>query len=113
MRGAKRRKRLPERQKVKPGAEAAFGDDKMWTRVLVKAVGKLISAKKNVPSFFQSVIIRKVDVVKISGNRCTLIVKFEVGGAYGDLFHVSYSHSKASDDLNDVCEAAQIYALIV
>ena len=35
--------------------------------------------------------VGKIDIVKISGNRCTLSIKFEVGRLYGVVFHVSYS----------------------
>jgi hypothetical protein len=59
------------------------------------SVPELVSAEENVARLFQTVVIGKVDIVKISGNRCTLSVEFQVGGLYGVLFHVSYSNHKA------------------
>ncbi|AXM03496.1 hypothetical protein DKG79_11680 [Escherichia fergusonii] len=69
--------------------------------------------KKDIACLFQSIVIGKVNVVKISGNRCTLSIKFKIGRLYGVVFHVSYSSGGQSDDLNDVCQAAQISLLIV
>ena len=73
-----------------------------------EAGAELVSVEENIASFFESVIIRKIDVIKISGNRCTLSVEFEVGGLYSVLFHVSYSSDRQCHDLSDVCQAAQI-----
>ncbi|SQC40450.1 Uncharacterised protein [Klebsiella pneumoniae] len=61
----------------------------------LEALRQAISAEKNVASLFQTVVIGKVNIVEISGNRCTLSVEFQVGGLYGVLFHVSYSNHKA------------------
>lgn len=76
-----------------------------------KSLRKTIAAKKNVACLFESIFIRKIDIIKISGNRCTLSVKFECGGLYGVLFHVSYSSDGRYRDLNDVCLTAQISVL--
>lgn len=77
-----------------------------------KTAAEMISFEENITGFFKSVIIRKIDVTKISGNRCTLSVKFEVGGLYSVLFHVSYSSDRQWHDLNDVCPLVQISAEI-
>ncbi len=42
-----------------------------------------------------------MNIIK-SRNRCALSVKFECGGLYGVLFHVSYSSDGRYRDLNDV-----------
>lgn len=68
--------------------------------------------EKNITRLFKSVIVGKIDIVKISGNRCTLSIKFEVGRLYGVVFHVSYSSYRRWLDLSDVCQAAQISLLI-
>ena len=101
-------KRLPEGQKIEPGAESAFRDHKQAPRMLREAGAELVSVEENIASFFESVIIRKIDVIKISGNRCTLSVEFEVGGLYSVLFHVSYSSDRQWCDLNDVSPSVQI-----
>ena len=71
---------------------------------------EMVTAEKDVTCLFQPVIIRKIDIVKISGNRCTLSVEFEVGGLYSVLFHVSYSSDRQWHDLNDVSTSVQISA---
>ena len=76
-----------------------------------KSLRKTIAAKKNVACLFESIVIRKIDIIKISGNRCTLSVKFECGGLYGVLFHGSYSSDGVYRDLNEVCLMAQISVL--
>ena len=76
-----------------------------------ESLGEMIPAEKDVTCLFQPVIIRKIDIVKISGNRCTLSIKFEVGRLYGVVFHVSYSSYRRWLDLSDVCKAAQISLL--
>ena len=81
--------------------------------MLREAGAEMISFEEDIARLFQSVIIRKVDVIKISGNRCTLSVEFEVGRLYSGLFHVSYSSDRQCHDLNDVRPRAQIYPLIV
>ena len=73
-----------------------------------ESLGEMIPAEKDVTCLFQPVIIRKIDIVKISGNRCTLSVEFEVGRLYRVLFHVSYSSGLLCLDLNDECLSAQI-----
>ena len=103
-------KRLPKGQKIEPGAESAFRDHKQAPRMLREAGAELVSVEENIASFFESVIIRKIDVIKISGNRCTLSVEFEVGGLYSVLFHVSYSSDRQWHDLNDVSPSVQISA---
>ena len=75
-----------------------------------ESLGEMIPAEKDVTCLFQPVIIRKIDIVKISGNRCTLSVEFEVGGLYSVLFHVSYSSDRQWHDLNDVSPSVQISA---
>ncbi|GEC66353.1 hypothetical protein RTE01_09880 [Raoultella terrigena] len=60
-----------------------------------KAFTEAVAAEKNVAGLFQTVVIGKVHVAEISGNRCTLSVEFQVGRLYGVLFHVSYSNLKA------------------
>lgn len=101
---------LPEGQKIQAGTESALCDDKQTARMGGKACAELISVEENIAGFFQSVIIRKIDVIKISGNRCTLSVEFEVGGLYSVLFHVSYSSDRQWHDLNDVSPSVQISA---
>jgi hypothetical protein len=54
-----------------------------------------VAAEENVARLFQTIVIGKVHVIEISGNRCTLSVEFQVGRLYGVLFHVSYSNLKA------------------
>ena len=103
-------KSLPQRQEIEAGAKAAFCDHEKWMWVQREAYLYLVTTEKNVAGLFQTVIVGEIDVVKISGNRCTLTVKFEVGGLYGVLFHVSYSHGKESADLNDERPQAQISA---
>ena len=44
---------------------------------------KLVTSEENVARLLQSVIVGEIDIVKISGNRCTLSVEFEVGRLYG------------------------------
>ena len=73
---------------------------------------QLVSVEENITCLLQSVIIREVDIIKISGNRCTLSVEFEVGRLYGVLFHVSYSSDRLCRDLNDVRLSVQISAEI-
>ncbi|MNN85624.1 hypothetical protein D3C81_2029380 [compost metagenome] len=73
-----------------------------------KSVREMIAAEKDITRLFQPVIVRKIDIVKISGNRCTLSVEFEVGRLYRVLFHVSYSSGLLCLDLNDECLSAQI-----
>ncbi|SUH36031.1 Uncharacterised protein [Salmonella enterica subsp. enterica] len=51
-----------------------------------KSLRKTIAAKKNVACLFESIVIRKIDIIKISGNRCTLSVKFECGGCMAYCF---------------------------
>ena len=75
-----------------------------------ESLGEMIPAEKDVTCLFQPVIIRKIDIVKISGNRCTLSVEFEVGGLYSILLHVSYSSDRQWHDLNDVSPSVQISA---
>ena len=99
---------LPEGQKIQPGTESALCDHKQTTRMNGEACAELISVEENIAGFFQSVIIRKIDVIKISGNRCTLSVEFEVGGLYSVLFHVSYSSDRQWHDLSDVSPSVQI-----
>ena len=77
-----------------------------------KSVREMIAAEKDITRLFQPVIVRKIDIVKISGNRCTLSVEFEVGRLYGVLFHVSYSSDRLCRDLNDVRLSVQISAEI-
>lgn len=105
---AKLVERLPEGQKIQPGAETALRYDKQAARMLREAGAEMISFEENIARLFQSVIIRKVDVIKISGNRCTLSVEFEVGRLYGVLFHVSYSSDRQWHDLSDVSPSVQI-----
>ncbi|ASV56309.1 NADH-ubiquinone oxidoreductase subunit 9 [Lelliottia jeotgali] len=69
---------------------------------------ELVTVEENITGFFQSVIIREVDIVEISGNRCTLSIELKVGGLYGVLFHVSYSSDRQWHDLNDVRPMVQI-----
>ena len=88
-------KRLPQREEIQAGTEPAFGNHKERTCMLREAFLELVSVEENVARLFQTVVIGKVDIVKISGNRCTLSVEFQVGGLYGVLFHVSYSNHKA------------------
>ncbi len=102
--------RLPERQKIEAGTETAFCHHKERARVVGEAFIQLVPAEKDVASLFQTVVIREVDIIEISGNRCTLTVKFEVGRLYGVMFHVSYSCGKESEDLNDAGPMAQISA---
>ena len=88
-------KRLPQGEEIEPGTEAALRDDHQRARVAGETLRQAISTEKNVASLFQTVVIGKVNIVEISGNRCTLSVEFQVGGLYGVLFHVSYSNHKA------------------
>ncbi len=76
-----------------------------------ESLGEMIPAEKDVTCLFQPVIIRKIDIVKISGNRCTLSVEFKVCRLYSVLFHVSYSSGRLCPDLSDECLAAQISIL--
>ncbi|EHM44870.1 hypothetical protein HMPREF0880_04557 [Yokenella regensburgei ATCC 43003] len=76
--------------------------------MLGKAFSNFITTEENIARLFKSVIIREVDVIKISGNRCTLSVELEVGRLYGVMFHVSYSYDGEYDDLNDMGEPEQI-----
>ena len=76
-----------------------------------KSLRKTIAAKKNVACLFESIVIRKIDIIKISGNRCTLSVEFKVCRLYSVLFHVSYSSGRLCPDLSDECLAAQISTL--
>ena len=76
-----------------------------------KTLRKIVSINENIARLLQTVIVGKIDIIKISGNRCTLSVKFEVGRLYGGLFHVSYSLCKACGDLSDTRQMAQIYAV--
>ncbi|STQ60856.1 Uncharacterised protein [Pseudescherichia vulneris] len=101
-------KRLPQRKKVQPGAEAALGNDKQRAWMQRKTGAKLVTVEENVARLLKSIIIREIDVVEISGNRCTLSVEFEVGRLYSGLFHVSYSRGRQWHDLNDVGPLAQI-----
>ncbi len=105
---AKLVERLPECQKIQSGAETALRYDKQAARMNREAGAEMISFEEDIARLFQSVIIRKVDVIKISGNRCTLSVEFEVGRLYGVLFHVSYSSDRQWHDLNDVSLSVQI-----
>lgn len=63
----------------------------------------MIVVKKNVVCFFEFIVIRKIDIIKILGNRCIFSVKFECGGLYGVLFYVSYLFDEWYCDFNDVC----------
>ena len=101
---------LPQRQEIEAGAKAAFRYHEKRMRMLRETYLYLVTAEENVAGLFQTVVVGEIDVVKISGNRCTLTVKFEVGGLYGVMFHVSYSRGKESADLNDACPQAQISA---
>jgi hypothetical protein len=100
--------RLPEGKKVEPGAKTALRHHHQAAVMVSKTRAELVSIKENITGFFLSVIIREVDVVEISGNRCTLSVEFEVGGLYSGLFHVSYSSDRQWHDLSDVCPLVQI-----
>ena len=113
MGGAKRVKSLPERKKIQPGAKAGFRYGEQRLRVVCEARRQLISGQKDVTRFFQTVVIGKVNVIKISGNRCTLIIEVEGSGFDGGMFHVSYSSDRQWHDLSDVSPAAQIYRQIV
>jgi len=73
-----------------------------------KAHVKVVSIQKNITGLFQPVIIREIDIVEISGNRCTLSVELKVSGLYDVLFHVSYSSDRQWHDLNDVSPLVQI-----
>ena len=73
-----------------------------------ESLGEMVTAEKDVTCLFQPVVIRKLDIVKISGNRCTLSDEFKVGRLYCVLFHVSYSSGRLCPDLSDECLAAQI-----
>ncbi len=108
VRVAKRRERLPERQEIQPGAKSAFGDNKAVTRVCHKAFRELITVQKDIAGLFQTVIIGKINVIKISGNRCTLIIKRQAGGLYGDRFHVNGSNDRQSHDLSEPGQTSQI-----
>ena len=72
-------KSLPQRQEIETGAKAAFCDHEKWMWVQGEAYLYLVTPEKNVAGLLQTVIVGEIDVVKISGNRCTLTVKFEVG----------------------------------
>ena len=113
MREAEGIKRLPERQEIEPGTKTAFRDDKQRAGVADETFWNTVAAEENIAGFFQPVVIREIDVIKISGNRCTLSVEFEVGRLYSGLFHVSYSSDRQCHDLNDADRQAQIYPLIV
>ena len=106
-------KRLPEGQKIEAGTESAFRHHEQAARMRGESGAELVSVEKNITCLFKSVIIRKIDVIKISGNRCTLSVEFEVGGLYSVLFHVSYSSDRQWHDLNDVSPSVQISSEIV
>ncbi|MPN28705.1 hypothetical protein SDC9_176150 [bioreactor metagenome] len=73
-----------------------------------KAFSDPVASEEDIARLFQTVVVGKVDVVKISGYRCTLSVEFKVGRLYSVLFHVSYSSDRQCHDLSDVCQAAQI-----
>lgn len=88
-------KRLPQREEIEAGTEPAFRNHKKRTGMPWKAFIEPIAAEEDVARLFQTVVIGKVHIVKISGNRCTLSVEFQVGRLYGVLFHVSYSNHKA------------------
>ncbi len=66
--------RLPQHEKIKPGAEAALRRDKEIARMTREAIGQIVAAEKHVARLFQTVVIGKIDVVKGSGNRCTLFI---------------------------------------
>lgn len=87
-------KRLPQREEIEAGTEPAFGNHKNG-RGCPKAFIEPIAAEEDVARLFQTVVIGKVHIIKISGNRCTLSVEFRAGRLYGVLFHVSYSNHKA------------------
>ena len=110
MLAAKGIERLPQRQEIEAGTKTTFCHYKQRAGMDWEAFLELITAEKDVARLFQTVVIGEVDIIKISGNRCTLTVKFEVGRLYGVMFHVSYSYGKESEDLNDAGSMAQISA---
>ncbi|MNT60037.1 hypothetical protein D3C72_1975940 [compost metagenome] len=67
-------KGLPQRQKVKPGAEAGFRHDKQRARVVGKTLRQSVAHEKHIAGFFQPILIGKVDVIKLFRNRCTLFI---------------------------------------
>lgn len=78
--------RLPEGQKIQPGAETALRYDKQAARMLREAGAEMISFEEDIARLFQSVIIRKVDVIKISGNRCTSALNSRLAGCMAFCF---------------------------
>ena len=54
---AKLVERLPEGQKIQPGAETALRYDKQAARMLREAGAEMISFEENIARLFQSVII--------------------------------------------------------
>lgn len=94
---------LLEGEEIEFGVEVVFCDDYQWVRVVGEVFWQVIFVEKNVVSFFQIVVIGKVNIVEILGNRCIFSVEFQVGGLYGVLFYVSYLNYKVQYDFNDVC----------
>lgn len=84
-------KGLPQRQKIKACAETAFGNNQQIARMLMKPLREIIATQKDIPRLFQTVVIGKIDVVKRSGNRCTLFVPAQLG-----VFNLGQFHSKGS-----------------
>ena len=75
----------PQREEIQAGTEPAFGNHKERTCMLREAFPSWF-VEENVARLFQTVVIGKVDIVKISETGCTLSVEFQVGGLYGVLF---------------------------
>ena len=71
---AERIEGVPQRQKVQSGAKTGLGDDAQLAGVIGKTRRKMIAIEKNMTRFQQAVLIGKIDVIKMSGNRCTLFV---------------------------------------
>jgi hypothetical protein len=102
-------KGLPEREKVQACAKPAFGNNEQIARVLMKALWEIIATQKDITCLFQTVVIGKIDVVKRSGNRCTLFVPAQSGVFNLGCFHSKGSFFRECQDLIGRSDMTQIY----
>ena len=65
-------------QKVQPSSKTSFGDDKSRIAPLLPALSKVVACNKNVLGFINSAVVRKINVVKMVGDRRTALIKMNL-----------------------------------
>ena len=65
-------------QKVQPSSKTSFGDNKSRVGPLLPALIKVVACNKNVLGFINSAVVRKINVVKMVGDRRTALIKMNL-----------------------------------